>query len=635
MSGSTDPSSPARPHRPWALGLLIVLMFLGSAVGVYMARHHEVELYGGEAYQGEHLIGCEEAAGVSCDIVNTSEWSEILGVPTFAWAVPTYLLIALLAGLAMRGQHRFKPIIALMGVGAVGLSVWLYYVSVYQLGYVCLWCMRLYGINLSILVLSLVSGITRDDLPQGRQLGVAAGGFAVLAGLMLAVQQGFRAHLLDGAPAMAALAEATDKAEEISGADPTGPAPALAFDVTTEDGNKARIEIHPDDAWKGNPEAKVAIVEFGDFECGYCKRASFQLRRLYEAYKDDIVFVYKNFPLDPACNPGVNNKRHAYACTAHFAAVCAQQQGKFWAYHDLLYKNNHQLHDDNLLAYAEAVGLDMNAFKACMGTPAPRDKVRSNGEDGQAVDTHGTPRVWIDGKLYRSGTSAEQMARAIEAALGHDASQAAQAAAKMREELPRVVPIPGDVPPMQHIVQGSLDFWIDTFESSLVEGTAASGKHEIPATNMSWFGAHDACTKAGKRMCTEQEWVAACQGAEPIDDDGDGEFADDMIEGNAYPYADFHTPGLCWDGKDGPPASPDQPWRPVYTGEMPGCVTASGVYDLTGNVEEWVGATEASAVLLGGAFDTADDHARCYRRNDTFGAGYNNQRTGFRCCRNP
>jgi formylglycine-generating enzyme required for sulfatase activity len=53
---------------------------------------------------------------------------------------------------------------------------------------------------------------------------------------------------------------------------------------------------------------------------------------------------------------------------------------------------------------------------------------------------------------------------------------------------------------------------------------------------------------------------------------------------------------------------------------------------LTGNVEEWVGASPEQAVLLGGAFDTTEDHARCYRRNDTFGPGYASLRTGFRCC---
>ena len=135
-------------------------------------------------------------------------------------------------------------------------------------------------------------------------------------------------------------------------------------------------------------------------------------------------------------------------------------------------------------------------------------------------------------------------------------------------------------------------------------------------------------------MCTAGEWLTACQGTVPRDDDGDGEFADDLIEGTAYPYGDFHEDERCWDGHgpSDPPTEDGTPWRPVLTGQLPGCVSAAGTYDLTGNVEEWVGDTAEHAVLLGGAFDTSEDHARCYRYNDTFGAGYKNPRTGFRCC---
>jgi formylglycine-generating enzyme required for sulfatase activity len=143
---------------------------------------------------------------------------------------------------------------------------------------------------------------------------------------------------------------------------------------------------------------------------------------------------------------------------------------------------------------------------------------------------------------------------------------------------------------------------------------------------MSWYAARDACTAAGKRLCTEQDWASACQGRLAVDDDGDGQFADDLIEGDTYPYGEHHEPGRCWDDKD------REGFRPVYTGEMPGCVSSTGIYDLTGNVEEWAGATPEAAVLLGGAFDTQDDHARCHRRNDSFGPGHANARTGFRCC---
>jgi protein-disulfide isomerase/uncharacterized membrane protein len=626
----------ARPHRPWALWLLVALMAFGVAVGVYMARHHEVEVYGGEAYQGEELVGCADAEGVSCDVVNTSAWSEIAGVPTFAWAVPTYLLVAALAVLAARGRHGVKPLIVGIGLAAVGLSGWLYYVSVVELKYVCLWCMRLYAVNAGIVALGLASGVTRRDVPAGRDLGTAAVVFAVLAALTVGVQKGYRAHISGGAPAVAELAEVAD--DQPVGADPQGPPPALAYDITTEEGKPARVTVHAGDAWKGSPTAKVAIVEFADFECPYCKRASGQLERVFQAYRDDVVFVYKPFPMDPACNPGVKNKMHRNACNAHLAGACAQEQGRFWAMHDLLYKNQHALEPDALMGYARVLGLDLPRFAQCLKSPRPLEAIRASGQEGADAGVHGTPRIWIGGQLYRSGASAEQLAKAVADALG----RSAVALADDRQDAPAPTSIPADVPAMRRVKTGDLDFWIDTFEASVADGAARSGRHEVPGVRMSWFAAKDACEAAGKRLCTEQEWIAACQGAAPVDDDRDGEFADDMIEGDAYPYGDFHAPGRCWEDHPARPTAtlageppPTEAWRPVYTGEMPACVSRDGVYDLTGNVEEWVGATPETAVLLGGAFDTPEDKARCYRRNDTFGAGYASLRTGFRCCKGP
>jgi hypothetical protein len=89
----------------------------------------------------------------------------------------------------------------------------------------------------------------------------------------------------------------------------------------------------------------VAVVMFGDLECGYCKRSSAELSRLEATYGVRVLFVFKHFPMDPACNPGVKNRKHKNACDAAKASVCAQQQGLFWPFHDLAYKNQHLLDD--------------------------------------------------------------------------------------------------------------------------------------------------------------------------------------------------------------------------------------------------------------------------------------------------
>ena len=623
---------------PVAMGLLALLMFFGSGVGAYMTQHHEVELYGGEGTQFE-LVGCAESASVNCDIVNTSDWSELFGVPVFTWAIPTYLVIALGAGLVgFLGQKQWLRPMFLLGVWCTLFSAFLGYISIVELDYVCAWCMRLYGVSLAIPILAAVAGARTAPWPEVK--GWIGGNvtFVLLIGLAVAGQKAYRGSLLAGAPvlpdgAMAReLAPATSPNPESpssNAGDPAGQPPLLSWDIETEDGNQATLRVSASDAWKGNPNASVAVVEFADLECGYCKRASGQLKRLHDTYGDKVVFVFKHFPMDPACNPGVNNRRHRYACNAAQAAVCAQDQGVFWRFHDLGFKNQHKLRDENLRTYAEKAGADLDEFDACMRSGDTLEKVRANAAEGKSLDIHGTPRIFINGKLYRSGSSAEQMAREIEIALGASAADAAKSARDMRDMEGGIEAIPADLPEMASITYGDLAFKMDSFESALDDaGKATVGKHQIPATRMSWYAASEACQAAGKRLCTEEEWVAACQGAAPIDDDDNGEFADDMVEGTSYPYADYHDPRRCWDAKG-------DDFRPVYTGEMPGCVSKDGVYDLTGNVEEWVGATPESAALLGGAFDTDKDHARCYRRNDTFGAGYANKRTGFRCCSDP
>jgi protein-disulfide isomerase/uncharacterized membrane protein len=599
--------------RKIALVGILLLGFFGTGVGGLMTWHHDMQLYGTETIE---LIGCVESAQVNCDIVNTSEWSEPMGIPLATLAIPFYLSMSALAALGLAG-HSTGGLLLGGGVFSVLLSGFLYYISTTELGYLCAWCLRLYGVNIGLLVLGTQTHIVR---PPAATLRYGIGLFAGLLVLSIGGERLYR-RSLGWTGALETSASADLKT------DPKGTLLERTLTVTTEDGNTATFKITPDDAWKGNPKAKIEVVEFADLQCGYCKRTATELKKLYSVYSDRVLFVFKHFPMNPNCNPGVKNNKHRYACDAARASVCAQKQQRFWAFHDLAFKNQHQLGAEYLLAYAKEVGVEEAAFSSCLKDPASLASVREDAEVGASLDIHGTPRIFINGKLYRSGSSAESLARAIEEALGASKEDASKAALALKSTDSPVSAIPADVPLMRQLN----GFSIDTFEAGIQDGKATVGKHQIPAIRSSWFAAKAACEAAGKRLCTEAEWVEACQGAKAVDDNGNGEFADDMIEGTAYPYGDFHEDNRCWDDKDDDKKGAG--FRPVYTGEMPGCVTPTGIYDLTGNVEEWVGESPEKAVLLGGAWDTTEDHARCYRRNDTFGPGYASPRTGFRCCR--
>jgi protein-disulfide isomerase len=404
-------------------------------------------------------------------------------------------------------------------------------------------------------------------------------------------------------------------------------APVVGVPVTTEGGDAAVLTTGTDDAWRGNPDARVTVVQFSDIECVYCRSMFAQTSRLFDVYGDVVLFVFEHFPMDPDCNPGVANRKHTHACDAAAAAVCANEQGRFWSFAAVALKNQHMLEAPALRLMAERSGLDLLRYDACVSAPATAATVRADAERGAKLGIHGTPRVFVGGRLFRSGASLREMGEALEAALG--SSLGTSRVARLDEPEEPFPPIPADLPTMEPVQVAGRTVWIDAFEASITEGRATTARHAVPGTRVSWFRARDACTSAGKRLCTEEEWISACQGAPAADDDGAGQFADDLIEGTAYPYGDDYEAGRCWSDHAGDAPSE---WRPVYTGEMPGCVTPGRVYDLTGNVEEWVGGSPEQAVLLGGAFDTTEDHARCYRRNDIFGAGYASLRTGFRCC---
>jgi protein-disulfide isomerase len=108
---------------------------------------------------------------------------------------------------------------------------------------------------------------------------------------------------------------------------------------------------------KGPSNAPVTIIVFSDFECPYCQRAQRAVSQLLQQYKEQIRFVYHDFPLE-----GI----HPHAFQAAIAARCAREQGKFWEMHGKLFENQYALATNDLLRYASEIGLDLERFRSCI-----------------------------------------------------------------------------------------------------------------------------------------------------------------------------------------------------------------------------------------------------------------------------
>ncbi len=156
---------------------------------------------------------------------------------------------------------------------------------------------------------------------------------------------------------------------------------------------------------RGSAEAAVTIVEFSDFGCPYCKRAAGTLSRVLDSYADRVRLVYRHFPLQP-------DSHHIAE-----AASCADEQGKFWMYHDLLFAHQGRLDDGDLSRLAGEAGADTKAFRACLASGRTAGVVARDAAAAEAAGVNGTPAFFINGRPLSGAVPEDALRDAIEDAL--------------------------------------------------------------------------------------------------------------------------------------------------------------------------------------------------------------------------
>jgi protein-disulfide isomerase len=158
---------------------------------------------------------------------------------------------------------------------------------------------------------------------------------------------------------------------------------------------------HPD---KGPKDAAVEIVEFSDFQCPFCQRANPSVDQVLKTYGDRVHFVYRHYPLP----------NHPNARPAAEAAACAQEQGRFWQYHDRLFSSPDKLTDADLRSHAAAVGLEEARFGACVDGHRFKNQVDQDVKDANAAGVTGTPAFFINGRSLEGAQPFEAFKQLID-----------------------------------------------------------------------------------------------------------------------------------------------------------------------------------------------------------------------------
>ena len=149
--------------------------------------------------------------------------------------------------------------------------------------------------------------------------------------------------------------------------------------------------------FRGPKDAPVTVVNFSDFQCPFSKRSIEQMESIMKRYDGKVRYVFKHFPLS----------FHKLAKPASYAAIAAQNQGKFWEYYTKLYSDVKNISEDTIVAYAKELKLDIDKFNADRTSPETAAKVNADITQGTLFGVRGTPTIFINGVRIVGANSAK------------------------------------------------------------------------------------------------------------------------------------------------------------------------------------------------------------------------------------
>ncbi len=381
--------------RKGALYVVIIAAVLGGVLSALSTSQHfriqreglEVESY------------CVISDRINCDLVNASSYSEFLGVPIAWWGLLFYGIVGVFAIIAIVSRRDRRDIITiawLMSVAGLFYCAFLAYITFFILETVCLECLGMYVATIALAIALFIAlriplgGVVRFVIDYVRAV------FGRPSHLEFKPRIWKNALIIALVYLVGWVAIAQVQAKEGAGRRRMSVAEMVrAFNLQSEH----EIEIDPNWAVWGNPNAKVTIVEFSEYQCPFCRLSAFHVKPYLQEFKNDIRYYFVNYPLDSTCNARMAHQMHPLACFAAEAAICVENKGKFWSFHDELFRNQRGLTREFILNEAERIGgYDRDELVACMSSPEVAERIQNDLAVGQKIYVSGTPTLFLNNR---------------------------------------------------------------------------------------------------------------------------------------------------------------------------------------------------------------------------------------------
>ena len=169
-----------------------------------------------------------------------------------------------------------------------------------------------------------------------------------------------------------------------------------------------RAELTATSLIRGNPEAEVTIMSFSDYQCPYCIRSEPVLAEVLARYPDRVRLIHRHFPLDSL---------HPFARPASEAAMCAEEQGRFWDFHDAIFARGGRLSTESFSEIGTELDLDVAALSECIEAGRYREAVQADFAEGTEAGVTGTPAFFVNGIALKGAQDADEISRVVDAEL--------------------------------------------------------------------------------------------------------------------------------------------------------------------------------------------------------------------------
>ena len=341
--------------------------------------------------RGELVGGAACSGGMfDCHAVTGSPWGRFLGVPLAFWGFFGYVLVFGLAlqALASPDSGELLPALFTLALVFIVIDVVLVSIMAVAIRLFCGLCLASVATNVGLLA---VTWPAAGGLAAVGRLGASLG---VLVPSRQRPAAGlFWGIVLVGAVGVSGVHAATTYIS-------LGTLGSLQPKIREFVAHQQRVQVGTSgDPRLGPATAALELVEFSDFLCPICQRASKLNKVILAGHRSEAALVFKHFPLDTACNPAVTRMVHPGACEVAAASECAHQQGKFWPFHDLVFAETPPYPVARIDADAQAAGLEMTQFRACLASGEGMEAVRRDTAAAGPLNVHSTPTYVLNGVL--------------------------------------------------------------------------------------------------------------------------------------------------------------------------------------------------------------------------------------------